>query len=122
MRGPLRIAGPVVIVVGIGLMVYSALDYANAVGTEQSSINVVSQRTLRAPSHGWVRWAGMALIATGVVITSVGFELFASRKAAGQTSKPARRRPLDQPLGQRPGKSPPGGRTGKRDRRDSGNT
>jgi hypothetical protein len=100
LRGPLRIAGPIVTLIGIGLIVFSAVGFASTMGTDQSKIRITTNRTLRSPEHGWSRWAGMVLIAVGVVMTSMGFEIFAPKpKNDAQESGP-RRKTVGEPLGQ----------------------
>jgi hypothetical protein len=121
MRGVMRVAGPVVVLVGIGLVAYSAIDFANTVGTESSKLTIVSRRTLRSPEHGWVRWVGMTFIAAGVVGTSLGFELFSSRKPESQPDAAPRRKSIGQPLGRAARHDPqddPSGRRNRAERKD----
>jgi hypothetical protein len=98
-RGMMRIAGPVVTVVGIGLVAISAFDYSSSVGTEQTSkLNIMGRRTLRSPTYGWFRWLGTAFIAGGVVMTTIGFEIFTGRKDEPETETP-KRKSIGEPLG-----------------------
>lgn len=112
-RNLLRIAGPCVIVLGIALMAFSAMDFASSVGTEQTSkLNLAARRTLRAPTYGWARWAAMTLIAGGVVMTTIGFEVFTGRKPKDEPREPKQRKSLGQPLG--------GKKLSSQNRRDAG--
>jgi len=111
-RTLLRIAGPVITVVGIALISLSAMSFASTVGSERAlTVDMQAGRSLRTPKYGWFRWAGMTLIFAGVVVTSVGFELFTGRKSKSkpESSEPARRKIVGEPLGQL-GKKPPANR------------
>lgn len=99
LRDLMRIAGPVVTVLGIIVVAFSAFDFASAAGTEQASkLNITAQRTLKAPTYGWIRWVGMTVIAAGVVMTAIGFEIFTGRKEEPEQEAP-KRKSIGEPLG-----------------------
>ena len=102
-RGALRIVGPVVTLIGIGLVVLATIGYYRSVGTIERRRDIAATaRTYRPPDFAWCRWASLPVIAAGIVMTSIGFDQLFFKTPTDESQRPQlpNRQVVGQPLGQ----------------------